>query len=129
MAAGPLAKMLTLPASGPLFITYAPVFTGAAWNQVPPGLRAVPKKPKKPNRGRNGSNPFGFPPQGPVNPTPFPTFSCDPTLVTCATGNTQGQQGNGFPAGAAVGGIFVGLPATCLWVRRRGMRKRRQKRG
>jgi hypothetical protein len=35
---------------------------------------------------------------------------------------------NATPAGAVVGGIFAGLPATCLWVRRR-MRKQDPRRG
>jgi membrane peptidoglycan carboxypeptidase len=106
-----------------------PVFTGQTWNQVPPGLRQVPKKHKKHdpngNGDRNGQGggggqggPGGF-------PTPWPTFSCDPTAVTCQTAST-GPGGNGGPGasgtppiGAAVGAVFVGLPATCLWVRRR----------
>ena len=99
----------------------APVFTGAAWNQVPPGLRQPAKKHKKHNRNPVG-NPFGGPPgQGPGNPVPFPTFSCDPAAVTC--GNLPvNAQGANVPA---AGGIVAGLPATCLWARRRRMRKRR----
>ncbi|MGH3199472.1 MAG: transglycosylase domain-containing protein [Streptosporangiaceae bacterium] len=90
----------------------APVFTGSAWNEVPPGLRKVAKKHKKPNHGRNRQ-----PVQGGGNPNPFPTFTCDPSAVTCTTGGA-GQTLNATPA-AAVVGIFAGLPATCLWVRRR----------
>src|ERR1051326_1373628 len=33
----------------------APVFTGATWNQVPPGLRKVAKKHKKPNHNHDGN--------------------------------------------------------------------------
>ena len=38
--------------------------------------------------------------------------------MTCGAAGT-GQTVNATAAGAAVGGIFAGLPATCLWVRRR----------
>ena len=51
-----------------------PVFTGQTWNQVPPNLRNVAKKPKKHDHGRPGGQGGG---QG-ENPTPWPTFSCDP---------------------------------------------------
>jgi membrane peptidoglycan carboxypeptidase len=101
-----------------------PVFTGTTWNEVPPGLRKVAKKHKKPNHGNgngNGNSP------GSGNPNPEPTFSCDPTMVTCGTPGTT-QSVNATQAGAAVGGIFAALPATCLWVRRR-MRKRGPRRG
>jgi hypothetical protein len=37
-------------------------------------------------------------------------------------GNTQVVNAT---AGAAVGGVFVTLPAACLWVRRRTRRRRR----
>ena len=33
-----------------------PVFTGATWNQVPPGLRNVGQKPKKHDHGHNGDH-------------------------------------------------------------------------
>ena len=97
-----------------------PVFTGAAWNQVPPGLRQPATKHKKHHHDPFG-NPFGPPGQGQGNPTPFATFSCDPSMVTC--GNLPvNAQGANVPA---AGGIVAGLPATCLWARRRRMRKRR----
>jgi len=100
------------------------VFTGSPWNQVPPGLRKAPKKHKKPGHNQNGNFP-GLPGQGPGNgnPTPFPTYSCDPSVVTCAAGGGGTPQSVSATAGAAVGGIFVGLPATCLWVRRRQRRR------
>jgi membrane peptidoglycan carboxypeptidase len=110
----------------------APVFTGSTWNQVPVGLRVVPKKKsaKKPHGKFNG-NPTGIP-SGPANPYPWPTYSCDPSVVTCGTaggGTSTGNQGaNAVGTGAAVGGVFFGLPATCLWVRRRA-RKRGRRRG
>jgi membrane peptidoglycan carboxypeptidase len=111
-----------------------PVFTGQTWNLVPPNLRNVGKKhPKKkhnqnpgPGNGSNASTPPGN-----GNPNPYPTYSCDPTVVTC---NPNAPNGDGTPqsvsaieAGAAMGGIVAGLPAMCLWVRRRtrrGVRKR-----
>jgi membrane peptidoglycan carboxypeptidase len=105
----------------------APVFTGSPWNEVPPGLRKTPKKPKKPDHGQNGNqngNQNGQPGQGGQNPNPFPTFTCDPSLVTCTPGDTV-QSGNATPAAAV--GIFAGLPATCLWVRRRRRRHERAK--
>jgi membrane peptidoglycan carboxypeptidase len=96
-----------------------PTFTGSAWNLVPPGLRKVAPKHKKANPGQNG-NPFGQPGQGSGgNPNPFPTYTCDPSVVTCGGAGGNGQSVNATPAGAAVGGIFAGLPATGLWVRRR----------
>jgi membrane peptidoglycan carboxypeptidase len=104
-----------------------PVFTGSAWNQVPPGLRKVAKKHKKHDHNGNGNqNGQGGGGQG-GSPTPWPTYTCDPTVVTCqpdattqgGNGTLQGGGANGTPVGAAVGAIFVGLPATCLWVRRR----------
>jgi membrane peptidoglycan carboxypeptidase len=105
-------------------------FTGSKWNLAPPNLL------KKPHKKKNHQNPNpgnGFPtPGGNGNPNPYPTYSCDPTQVTC---NGQGGPGGGgnqsvsAPAvGAAVGGIFAALPATCLWVRRR-TRKQVRKRG
>ena len=96
-----------------------PVFTGTTWNLVPPGLRQVATKHKKTNRGRLGGQ-TGQPvqPGQPGNPNPFPTYSCDPAVVTCGTpGNTQSV--NATAAGAAAGGIFAGLPTVGLWVRRR----------
>jgi membrane peptidoglycan carboxypeptidase len=89
--------------------TFAPpAFTGGAWNLVPPGLRVVPQQttPKK----KHGHHLFG---------NPIPPFNA-------AGGN--GQSVSATAAGAAVGGIFAGLPAAGLPARRR-MRKRGQKRG
>ena len=63
----------------------APVFTGSTWNEVPPGLRIVPKKHKKQDHGPGG-NQNGHPGRGGGNPDPFPTFSCDPAFVTCGGG-------------------------------------------
>ena len=108
-----------------------PTFTGKTVNLVPPGLR-VPAHKKTPKKhGKFNGNPTGVPSTGP-NPYPYPTYSCDPSVVTCgapgAGGNTGGQGANAAGAGAAVGGVFVGLPATCLWVRRR-TRKRGSRRG
>ena len=112
-----------------------PTFTGQTWNLVPPNLRNVVKKhPKKkhdqnPNPGNGG---FPSPPPGNGNPNPYPTYSCDPSVVTCnpnAPGGGGGGGGGGgtqsvsaIQAGAAMGGILAGLPATCLWVRRRSRR-------
>ncbi|HVI36434.1 MAG TPA: penicillin-binding transpeptidase domain-containing protein, partial [Gaiellales bacterium] len=113
----------------------APVFTGATWNQVPPGLRKVAKKHRKPNKNRDG-NP-GFPVgdggdggNGGGNPNPFPTYTCDPTVVTCTPGDgTQNAAANPAPAPAgAAGAVVIGVPATSLWVRRR-QRKRTPGRG
>jgi len=106
-------------------------FTGTKWILVPANLRNVGKKhPKKkhdqnPNPGNGG---FPSPPPGHGNPNPYPTYSCDPSVVTCnpngpgggGGGNTQSV--SAVEAGAAMGGIFAGLPATCLWVRRRARR-------
>jgi membrane peptidoglycan carboxypeptidase len=99
-----------------------PVFTGAAWNQVPPGLRNAGKKPKKPRPGQNGNGNGN----GNGGPNPFPTFSCDPRLVTCQPDNGGGGNGgfgggpvNGVPAGAGLGAVVIGLP---LLVRRRRQR-------
>jgi membrane peptidoglycan carboxypeptidase len=105
------------------------VFTGAKWTLAPAKLvNAGKKHPKKKNDNNNqnpdpGSTP---PPGGGGNPNPFPTYSCDPTVVTCNP-NTSGGGGNtqsvsAIEAGAAMGGIVAGLPATCLWVRRRSRR-------
>ena len=110
--------------------TFQPVvFTGLKWNEVPPNLRNVgvkhPKKKKNQNPNPGGGQPT--PPPGNGNPNPYPTYSCDPSVVTC---NPNAPGGGGGPqsvsateAGAAVGGIFAGLPATCLWVRRRTRRR------
>ena len=111
-----------------------PVFTGMTWNLVPPGLRQVAKPhKKKENHGRkpNPGNGLPTPPPGNGNPNPYPTYSCDPSVVTCnpnapGGGNAQSVSATGPPA--AAGGIFGGLPATCLWVRRRA-RKHHRKRG
>jgi len=100
-----------------------PVFTGSMWNQVPPGLRKVATKHKKHNHNQNGNQNGNQPGQGGGNPNPFPTFICDPTVVTCGTAGGNGQSVTATPVGTAVGGAFAGLPATGLWVRRR-LRKR-----
>jgi membrane peptidoglycan carboxypeptidase len=111
-----------------------PVFTGTKWDLVPPNLRVVPAKHRKKKNNHQNQNPgngnIPTPPPQNGNPNPFPTYSCDPSVVTCnpnaPTGDTPSV---GAPeAGAAAGGIFAMLPATGLWVRRRG-RKRRPKRG
>ena len=52
--------------------------------------------------------------------------TCNPNAPGGGGGNTQSVSAT--EAGAAVGGVFAGLPATCLWVRRRA-RKRMTKRG
>jgi membrane peptidoglycan carboxypeptidase len=108
-----------------------PVFTGQTWNQVPPNLRNVAKKPKKHDHGRPGGQGGG---QG-ENPTPWPTFSCDPRIVTCATGGGGGGNGNGGGLGGGNGGGLGGGPVTGgvglvvtglpLWARRRLQRTRR----
>jgi membrane peptidoglycan carboxypeptidase len=101
-----------------------PVFTGSPWNQVPPGLRKVPKKHKKPKHNQNGNFPgLPGPGNGNGNPNPYPTFSCDPAVVSCTPvpGGGTGQSVNASAA-AAAGGVAVGLPATCLWARRRKRR-------
>jgi membrane peptidoglycan carboxypeptidase len=110
-----------------------PVFTGQTWNQVPPNLRNVGKKPKKHDNGQNGDG------NGNDNPSPLPTFSCNPQFVTCSTGPGNGGGNGGFggngpgggtggadgvgaaPAGAGVGLVVTGLP---LWVRRRQRARR-----
>jgi membrane peptidoglycan carboxypeptidase len=55
-----------------------PVFTGTAWNLVPPGLRQVTHK-KAPKKNAHPTPT----PSGPANPYPWPTYSCDPSVVTC----------------------------------------------
>jgi len=104
-----------------------PVFTGSAWNLVPPSLRVVPHKKTPRKHGRSGY-PTGVRNPGSGNPSPYPTYSCDPSVVTCGNAGGNGQSVTAAKAGGAVGGIFAGLPATCLWVRRR-MRRRGPKRG
>jgi hypothetical protein len=101
-----------------------PVFTGTAWNLVPPGLRQVAHKKKPKKHGPTGT------PSSPANPNPypFPTYSCDPSVVTCGAPGGDQMTVNATAMGGTVGGIFAGLPATCLWVRRR-TRKRGPKRG
>jgi membrane peptidoglycan carboxypeptidase len=70
----------------------SPVFTGIPWNQVPPNLRKVAKKHKKPVNNDNGNQPgtgggnqpgTGGGNSGGGNPNPYPTYSCDPSVVTC----------------------------------------------
>jgi membrane peptidoglycan carboxypeptidase len=100
-----------------------PVFTGSAWNQVPPGLRKTVKKHKKQNHGQNGNGNGNGNGNQNGNPNPFPTYSCDPTVVTCQP-NGSTQSVNATAVGAGVGGVFAGLPATCLWARRRQRAKR-----
>ena len=110
-----------------------PVFTGATWNQVPPNLRNVGKKHKKHDHGQNGNqNGNG---NGNGNPNPFPTYVCDPTVVTCQPDNGGGGGqglgggggnsglGGGQPVGAGAALVVTGLP---LWARRRGRRTHRQ---
>jgi len=106
----------------------APVFTGAKWNEVPPNLRVAPKKKVK-KHSHNGNPTTGLPssPANP-NPNPFPTYSCDPSQVTCGGPVGIGQSVSATRVGGAAGGIVAGLPATGLWVRRR-MRKRGTGRG
>ena len=106
-----------------------PVFTGSTWNEVPPGLRVIPAKPKKPHHGQNGHQ-HGRPGQGGgnPNPNPFPTFVCDPSLVTCGTAGGNGQTVTGTPVGAAAaGGVLAGLPALGLGARRRRRKRERAK--
>ena len=107
-----------------------PVFTGSTWNQVPPGLRKVAKKHKKAKNGQNNQNGFSFGQQGQGggNPNPYPTYSCNPSVVTCGAAGTT-QSVNATAAGAAVSGVFAGLPATGLWLRRRTRRKLSEPKG
>jgi membrane peptidoglycan carboxypeptidase len=107
-----------------------PVFTGTAWNQVPPSLRKAPAKKKNKKQhghGRpdNNNNNLTGPGQGiNPNPNPYPTYSCDPSVVTCTpTNGGNGQSVNASPA--AVGGIAAGPPVTLLWARRRLRRRLR----
>jgi membrane peptidoglycan carboxypeptidase len=74
------------------------VFTGVKWDLVPANLRNVGQKhPKKKNNHQNQNpNPGGgsfptSPPGGGGNPNPYPTYSCDPSVVTCTpNGNVSG---------------------------------------
>jgi membrane peptidoglycan carboxypeptidase len=100
-----------------------PVFTGQTWNQVPPNLRNVGKKPKKHDHGghdggRGGGHGENL------------TFSCDPQVATCTTGGGGGGNGNGGGNGGGLGGapvtggvglVVTGLP---LWARRRLQHRR-----
>jgi membrane peptidoglycan carboxypeptidase len=107
------------------------VFTGQKWILAPARLvNAGKKHPKKKNNNNQDPNQGngGFPsfPPGNGNPNPYPTYSCDPSVVTCnpnaAGGGGNTQSVSAIEAGAAMGGIVAGLPATCLWVRRRSRR-------
>jgi membrane peptidoglycan carboxypeptidase len=103
------------------------VFTGAKWTLAPAKLvNAGKKHPKKKNDNNNQNpDPGNTPPTGGGNPNPYPTYSCDPTVVTCnpnTSGGGNTQSVSAVEAGAAMGGIVAGLPATCLWVRRRSRR-------
>ena len=112
-----------------------PVFTGATWNQVPPNLRNVGKKQKKHDHGQNGNQNGNGNGNGNGNPNPFPTYVCDPTVVTCQPDNGGGGGqglgggggnsglGGGQPVGAGAALVVTGLP---LWARRRGRRTHRQ---
>jgi membrane peptidoglycan carboxypeptidase len=113
-----------------------PVFTGQTWNQVPLNLRNADKKHKKHDHGgQNGGRGGG---QG-ENPTPWPTFSCDPQVVTCTPGDGNGGGlggggnggtgglgggGGGGPVTGGVGIVVTGLP---LWARRRLQNRRLQR--
>jgi membrane peptidoglycan carboxypeptidase len=76
------------------------VFTGSKWNEVPTNLRNVGKKHPKKKNNNNKQNPNpgngGFPSSGPGggggNPNPYPTYSCDPSVVTC---NPNAPTGDG----------------------------------
>ena len=70
-----------------------PVFTGSTWNQVPPGLRKIAKPHKKKDHNPGGNqNGQGNGQGGPgVNPNPWPTYTCDPTVVTCQPGAGTGR--------------------------------------
>jgi membrane peptidoglycan carboxypeptidase len=109
-----------------------PVFTGQTWNQVPPNLRNADKKQKKHDHGGQNGGQGGD--QG-ENPTPWPTFSCDPRVVTCTTGGGGNGNGNGNggggggglgggPVTGGVGLVVTGLP---LWARRRLQHRRLQR--
>jgi membrane peptidoglycan carboxypeptidase len=105
-----------------------PVFTGLAWNLVPPNLRVVPKPP---SNKHHHHGPPGQPSGGDPSPCNGQLPFCNPNAPASPQpggGGGNGQTVNGTAAGAAVGGIFAALPAACLWVRRR-TRKRGPKRG
>jgi hypothetical protein len=89
-----------------------PVFTGLTWNQVPPNLRNVGKKPKKHDHGGHGGDGGGQGGNGGGQ----------------GGGNGGGQGGgnggggvNGTPVAGGVGLVVTGLP---LWVRRRLQHRR-----
>jgi membrane peptidoglycan carboxypeptidase len=103
------------------------VFTGGKWNLVPPNLRKKAKPHKKDQNPGNGGFPSP-PPGGNGNPNPFPTYNCDPTVVTCNPNGPGGDGGTHSVSATAVGGVFAALPATGLWVRRR-RRKQAGQRG
>ena len=103
----------------------APVFTGSTWNQVPPGLRKIAKKHKKRTTARTATRTASQRPGRPErepNPNPFPTFSCDPTVVTCQPGAGNGAERERHPGGCGRGprrrAARIGL-----WVRRRRRRR------
>jgi membrane peptidoglycan carboxypeptidase len=109
-----------------------PVFTGQTWNQVPPNLRNVGKKPKKHDHGGQNGGRGGD--QG-GNPTPWPTFSCDPQVVTCTTGGGGGGgngngggfgggNGGGLGGGPVTGGVGLVVTGLPLWARRRLQHRR-----
>jgi membrane peptidoglycan carboxypeptidase len=124
------------------------VFTGSAWNQVPQNLRQSSQPAKKkakstPSQGQNQNNGNQNQNQNPSggNPNPFPTYSCDPAVVTCnpnepaTSGQAQSQglssgateiatpQASAAKAGAAAGMLAL-LPAAALRRRRRVRRRR-----
>jgi membrane peptidoglycan carboxypeptidase len=108
----------------------APVFTGQMWNLVPPGLRNV-AKPHKKKGGGHGQDPNSVSVPGAANP--YPTFSCDPSGVTCdpnapvGGGNTQSNSATAMgpaTAGAAAAGVLAWLPAAGFRVRRRARKRR-----
>ena len=72
-----------------------PVFTGATWNQVPPGLRNVGKKHKKHDHGQNGDG--NGKADGTGTPTPGP-----PTLRPDGRDLPAGQRRRRARAAAAV---------------------------
>ncbi|MBV9096321.1 MAG: hypothetical protein JO132_21015 [Streptosporangiaceae bacterium] len=90
----------------------SPVFTGKAWNLVPPELRLPAPEPVTPPRRHR--NPPGFGPPG--TPRPYPTYSCNPAQVTC------GPVGDPPPGNPAAVGLTA-LPVTLLWARSRGRRR------
>jgi membrane peptidoglycan carboxypeptidase len=108
-----------------------PVFTGQTWNQVPPNLRNAGKKHKKHDHGQD-NNQNGQNGNGDGNPTPWPTYTCDPQVVTCATdngggtgglGGTGGTGGLGGGTGGVGGGVGLVVTGLPLWARRRLRRR------